>query len=87
MTVKELIELLSAAPQGMDVFVAYDSLVCTYVLTERKTFYVAESDDNYAAGIYLCAMSEDEIEWHLEEVPVSDEKNRPDPPIKGRRIR
>jgi hypothetical protein len=69
--VKQLIQMLERCPSDMPVFVAYDSLVCIYDVTEEQTFIVRTPVENAYCewpGIYICAMDDEAVNYHrLEE--------------------
>lgn len=58
MTVAELIELLKLCPPDLTVHLTYDSFCAGKDLSEGKTFITDEA-------VYLCAMSDDEVEYCL----------------------
>lgn len=53
----ELVKLLQSLPSDMDVFVAYDSMVCVAKLSVRHIAIVAKKGEEFEMGIYFGANS------------------------------
>jgi hypothetical protein len=70
LTVAGLIEMLSRCPPDAPVYLAYDSMVCRYAVREGRSFILDAPEDpvHDLPGVYLCAMDEDSVDYHRDEV-------------------
>lgn len=69
MKVKALIDMLAQCPEDMDVWLAYDSMVCRYPTERQTSFIVHKTIDEFSPkGVYLCAMEPNTVPWNRKEV-------------------
>jgi len=68
MTAKELIAALQRCPPDLPVVLAYDSMVCQYYIDWPQMFIVDAENDECEKGIYLCAMHDDAVRYHFDEI-------------------
>ena len=72
MTVAELIDALRELPQDLPVKTAYDSFVCVYAVEKSNIVIVDPAGNDWNRAVYLCAMDEGAVHWHVYETKDDD---------------